>query len=348
MDKNQPKDRHPHSGLSGAAKKGGGGGKGTWGKGGVDDLKEVRTASTDPNYDSEEEVEKETTVLSHVDGISPVEAIIQEYLAEGDIQDTSRSLKELKNSVPHPIFVRKCMAFSMEKQPYEREQVSKLLSALYAAVISPSQMAEGFQQALDVMEDLVLDVPAAADMLGKFIARAIVDEIIPPAFLNNSHVKSDLAKDALALANGLVTDPHRSKKLEHIWGPGDLESVKRLKAEVILLFEEYLTSGDLKEADRCVRKLNAPHFHAQVVKQALRTGLQKSEEQRKKILSLLAFFSTPKGEGLITPEFMSQGFKSCKAVLGDIKLDVPNAEKLFDECVQTAKAESWLSDYEAK
>jgi programmed cell death protein 4 len=41
---------------SGAPKKGGAGGKGTWGKGGIDDLKTTRVDRDDPNYCSDEEV----------------------------------------------------------------------------------------------------------------------------------------------------------------------------------------------------------------------------------------------------------------------------------------------------
>jgi len=330
-------DRHSRSGISGAPKKGGAGGKGTWGKGGIDDLNNPAVAGPkDPNYNSDEE--KEETVIQKVEVMSPVEAIIKEYLVEGDIQETARSLKE--KNIAHPEFVRKCMVISMEKEPFERELVSKLLSALYSAAITPDNIAEGFQQALDKLEDYVLDAPNAVEMLGKFLARAVVDEIIPPAFLTKAAVPSKLAKESVALAHGLVTDNHRSKKIEHIWGPGDLESVKRLKEEVAMLIEEYLTSGDQAEADRCVRKLNAPHFHFQVVKQALRMALQKSEEERKKVLSLLAFFYK---EGLITSEQMSQGFRACKDALGDIKLDAPNAVEVFEAVSQIAKQSGWLS-----
>jgi len=337
------KDRHSNSGLPGGPKKGGAGGKGTWGKGGIDDLAEVSIGPEDPNYDSDEEaLEENVVVMKGVEVISPIEAIIKDYLAESDISETSKSLKEVKN-ISFPDFVRKSMVQSMEKQPYEREHISRLLSAVYSTVIPPEQIVEGFQQTMDVLEDVVLDSPAAVEMLAKFLARAIVDEIVPPAFLHTAFAESPLSKEVLALAHGLVNDPHRSKKLEHIWGPGDLVSVKRLKEESDLLIKEYLSSGDLKEAERCIRKLNAPSFHSQVVKHAVKVALQKNEDQRKKILALLSFFSTPKGTGVVTPDHMSQGFKMCQGALEDIKLDVPNAKQLFDECTQTAKTDGWLT-----
>jgi hypothetical protein len=114
--KQKEKDRQSHTGMYGSPKKGGAGGKGTWGIGGLDDLKQVSTTSRDPNYNSEDE--EDEVILEKVDVISPVEAIIKEYLAEGDAQDTAKSLKEHPN-VSFTEFIRKCMVLSMERQPFE-------------------------------------------------------------------------------------------------------------------------------------------------------------------------------------------------------------------------------------
>jgi hypothetical protein len=301
----------------------------------------VKPDSHDPNYDSEgdeEVVGKDNVILAKVEVASPIDTILKEYLNEADISEVARRLKEVK--VSQADFVRKSLSLSMEKQPYERELISKLLSGLYGQSLTPRSISEGFQAALDSLEDTVLDAPLAGEMLGKFIARAILDEIIPPAFLKNAWAESSISKEALGLANGLVTDNHRSKKLEHIWGPGDLESVKRLKEEASLLIAEYLTTGDNAEADKCVRKLNAPSFHFQLVRQALRMALSAKEEDRKKILELLAFFHST---GLIVSEHMSQGFRTCKDALNDIKLDIPTAPSTFDKIVQIAEQGGWLS-----
>jgi len=340
-DKDAVKDRHSHTGMSGSPKKGGGGGKGTWGKGGVDDLKQASVGSKDPNYDSEEE--KEEVVIERVDVISPLEAIIQEFLTEGDIADTIRSLKELKG-ISHPEFVRKCMARSMDKTPFERELVSKLLSSLYNKVISADHIQEGFEQTLEKLDDIVLDAPSAPDMLGKFLGRAIFDDIIPPVFLNGASNYSPKAQQAIHLAQGLVNDPHRSKQLEHIWGPGDLESVKRLKKEAHTLLEEYLVSGDSNEAEKAIRQLNAPHFLPQIVRYAVQLSFGKPEESKKKIFGLLNYLSS-KGTGIVTSEVMNQGFKLCRNSLEDLKLDTPVAPKAFEEAVEKAKADGFLTDF---
>ena len=68
-------------------------------------------------------------------------------------------------------------------------------------------------------KDLVLDTPDAADVLAKFLARAIVDEIVPPAFLKNAHLSTPRAEEVIALASGLTTERHRIDRLARILFP---------------------------------------------------------------------------------------------------------------------------------
>jgi len=312
---------------TGKTKKGGAGGKGTWGKGGLDDLiTESNMDPDDPNYCSEEE---EEFILSKKELTSPFVSIIQDYLVSADIEETAKSLKELNIEDEHDKFVKKSIAIAMEHHSFEKELVSKLLSSLYSKAISPEKISSGFQLCLDGIDDLVLDNPDAVEVLSKFLARAIVDEIVPPAFLNTAVVSTNLASEVLALAFGLTTEKHRIDRLVHIWGPGDLSSVKRLKEEVFLLLQEYLLNGDLQEADKSVRKLNAPSFHFQLVKQATRLALQ-NQEDINKIVALLNYFHKT---GLVNFDHIERGIRACANSLKDISLDIPNAEKLLKEFI---------------
>jgi len=332
------KDRQPTSNISGSPKKGGGGGKFSWGKGGLDDLNAVAVKdSHDPNYDSEEE--NEEVVIAKTEVASPIQVLIQEYLSSGDVEETIKGLKELKIQNNSEQFVKKSIVTAMEKQAYERELVSKLLSSVYTVAVTPEKLAEGFQAALDSLEDIIIDNPDAVDMLSKFLARAIFDEVIAPVFLKNAATRCQLATQCINLANGLLNQPFRSERLAHIWGAGDMSSVKRLKEAIDLMFEEYLTNGDTKEADHTLRELNAHYFHPHLVKQCVRLAMTKGPEDKKKLLALLAFFAK---EGLVTPDHMTQGFHSCYESLEDLKLDIPKAPAVLEEFVQTAKAEAWL------
>lgn len=44
-------------------------------------------------------------------------------------------------------------------------------------------MVSGFSRLLAAADDLVLDIPEAVHLLSLFLGRAIVDEVLPPAFL---------------------------------------------------------------------------------------------------------------------------------------------------------------------
>jgi len=339
MEIKAKKDRQTSTGIIGSPKKGGGGGKGTWGVGGLDDLKGISVAGPrDPNYDSEEEGDLEIVITKAVVS-SPHEVLIQEYMVSGDIEETVKSLKELHIDDIHQQFVKKAIIAAMEKKAHERELVSKLLLAVYNVAVTPEKIVEGFQITLDVLDDVLLDTPDAVDILSKFLARAIVDEVVPPSFLNFAVAETPLAEKCIVLSHALVNQPFRSERLAHVWGAGALSSVKRLKEEVNLIFEEYLTSADASEADHSIRELNSPHFLPQLVKQGLKLAITKDEEGRQSTLKLLGYLS--KGE-VISKYDIEKGFSYCLESLEDLKLDVPNAATLLLECIHTAKSSGWL------
>jgi hypothetical protein len=272
-------------------KKGGSGGKGTWGKGGLDDLKKAEIDEKDPNYNSEEETDNIILTTLEIPIPSTIDIIIDEYFISGDIEETVKNIEELNLENEKPQFIKKCLVRGMEKQAYEKELICKLLLSLYDTIIEAVNISKGFQLALDSIDDLILDIPDGVEILAKFLARAIIDEILPPSFLKNAIItENSRGKEVIQLATGMVTEKHKLDRLAHIWGPGDLNSVKRLKEETDQLLEEYLITRDLNEADKCVRKLNTPSFHFQLVKQALKLSLRRSEEERKKNLSIIIFF----------------------------------------------------------
>jgi len=329
------KDRHSRTNLSSSPKKGGAGGKGTWGVGGKDDLITSKLEPKDPNYLSDEEVEN--IVLDQVMVASPIETMIQEFFLSGEMDEVRKTLVEYGKQ--YDSFVKKSLRLGMEKQAYERELVSKLLVAIYNNPITPEQVQAGFLAALNSLPDFKLDSPEAPEILGKFLARAIFDEIIPPAFLKST-TNNDLAVEALSFASVLVNEKHRGDRLAHIWGPGDLTSVKRLKEESKLLFDEYFNTGDAQEAERSVRQLNAPSFHAQLIKQGLREAFyQKNEEVLKKMSKLLTFFNR---SGLVSPYHIQKGFQFCNEIVSDIALDIPNVQAQLKKLESMGVADGYL------
>ena len=45
-------------------------------------------------------------------------------------------------------------------------------------------MQKGFLSIVAAVDDLQIDVPDAPDLVASFVARAVVDDILPPAFVN--------------------------------------------------------------------------------------------------------------------------------------------------------------------
>lgn len=335
------KDRHSGTGLVGSPKKGGAGGKGTWGKGGLDDLNAVGvTDKNDPNYDSDEESNVPVVEKQEI-APTPTELLISEFFASGDLEEATRALKELNVEVDHDHFVKKLLIRSMEKGAYERELVSKLLSSLCNKVVSSEKMEQAFQCALDSLQDIVIDAPNGADCLAKFIARAIFDEVIPPSFLRHAESNlEDIVEDTIANARALLNQPFRSKRLHHIWGAGDNSSVKRLKNEAKLIIEEYVSHNDITEADQSLRELNARGFHPQFVKMALKIALSKENGDQQRIMGFLA--SLAKSD-LISSDHIEMGFGYCYEALEDIQLDSPMAPQTLSKMIQQAKQEGWLN-----
>lgn len=64
------------------------------------------------------------------------------------------------------------------------------MSAGYSSLLSAAHIAKGFERLLEAADDLAIDAPQAKHMIATFLARAVIDEIVAPAFLNNPKVVS--------------------------------------------------------------------------------------------------------------------------------------------------------------
>ena len=59
---------------------------------------------------------------------------------------------------------------------------------------------------------------------------------------------------------------HGMVRLDNVWGVGGgVRPVKYLIKQIVMLLKEYLYSGDIKEATRCLQELEVPHFHHELV-----------------------------------------------------------------------------------
>jgi hypothetical protein len=330
--------------FSSTTKKDGAGGKGSWGKPG-DEYKFGEKAildKNDPNYDSADEAEI-PKVPRKAWFKEAVQKLLEEYFSSGDSSEALRSLLELQAPDFSAEFVKRAVIFAMERKERERELTSVLLTVLYAEPsIGTEAVSQGFQLILERIDDLILDTPEAVQVLAIFLARAVVDEVIPPAFLTRTELEglSPKAVQALDLASGMIKGKHVAQRMAHGWGPGDGKSVKRLKERVVLILEEYLVTKDLKEADKCVRELNSPSFHFYVVKRALTLVAEKNKPAVSDTLhELLSALSKIQ---LISNQQMEKGFKTFHQGLDDLSLDLPDAKKVFGAFAEEAVKKGYI------
>ncbi|KAJ8335798.1 hypothetical protein SKAU_G00391400 [Synaphobranchus kaupii] len=319
----------------GLPKKGGAGGKGVWGAAGMVYEMEEPDAR-DPNYD--ESAQGDTvyaTVVPELDERDldkTVNPIVQEYFEHGDTREVQMLLKELNLGHNKFEFSSLAVSLSLEGKASHRELTSRLLSDLVGKGLSEEDMARAFNKMLQDLPDLILDTPDAPQMLGQFIARAVADHALPMGFLGRykGRVDCDHARAALDRAAVLLSMKKEIVRLDNVWGVGGGQRpVKHLVKEMNLLLKEYLISGEVSEAEHCLRDLEVPHFHHELVYEAVFMVLEsKGETAVQMMVKLLqAFWKT----GLITLDQMNRGFHRVYMELPDITLDVPHAHTILED-----------------
>uniref|UniRef100_A0A3Q3INZ2 Programmed cell death protein 4 n=1 Tax=Monopterus albus TaxID=43700 RepID=A0A3Q3INZ2_MONAL len=273
-----------------------------------------------------------------------VNPIVREYFEHGDTKEVQLLLKGL-NLGPHKYeFSSLAVSLSLEGKASHRELTSRLLSDLSGKLLSQSDMARAFDKMLKELPDLILDTPEAPQMLGQFIARAIADHVLPMSFLDCYKGKVDCEHSRVALDRAAVLLKMKTKmvRLDNVWGVGGgLRPVKHLVKEMNLLLKEYLISGDVNEAEHCLRDLEVPHFHHELVYEAVVMVLESKGDTASHIMIKLlqSFWKT----GLITVDQMNRGFQRVYDELPEISLDVPHAHSIMETFVDLCYQESVIT-----
>ncbi|KAH9624608.1 hypothetical protein KSS87_010311 [Heliosperma pusillum] len=336
--------RRTHSGKSIKVKKEGAGGKGTWGRL-IDTDCEAHLDRNDPNYDSDEEPYR----LVAADVTDPLDdykkavvSIIEEYFSTGVVEVASSDIRELGSSEYHPYFIKRLVSLSMDRHDKEKEMASVLLSALYADVISPAQISQGFILLLESADDLSVDIPDAVNVLALFVARAVVDDILPPAFVTRVQKilpASSKGLQAIQIADkSYLSAPHHAELVERKWGGSTHLTVEEVKKKITDLLREYAENGDTMEACRCIRELGVSFFHHEVVKRALVLSMEKQSAEA----LIRKLLKEAYDEGLISSSQMIKGFYRMEESLDDLCLDIPSARSLFQSLIPKAISEGWL------
>ncbi|KAF3436760.1 hypothetical protein FNV43_RR19512 [Rhamnella rubrinervis] len=328
--------RRSHSGKFGRVKKDGGGGKGTWGKL-LDTDGESHIDRKDPNYDSGEE---------------PYQ------LVGSTVSDPLDEYKKALVSIIEEYFSTAACFLAMDRHDKEKEMASVLLSALYANVISPTQIRDGFFMLLESVDDLVVDIPDAVDILALFLARAVVDDILPPAFLTRAKkALPEYSKGFQAIqtaekrsdkfqSNGkgfsrleeslddLALDIPSAKTLFHSlvpkaisegWLDGSYmkedEEIRHYKKEAVTIIHEYFLSDDIPELIRSLEDLGAPEHNPIFLKKLITLAMDRKNREKEMASVLLSALHIE----IFSTEDIVSGFVLLLESADDTALDILDA-----------------------
>eukprot|EP00536_Pseudo-nitzschia_multiseries_P002934 jgi/Psemu1/322787/estExt_fgenesh1_pg.C_410046 len=269
---------------------------------------------------------------------------LEEYFDSCDTDEVIRSVEELKCKEYHANIVKKAVSISLDKHPRERELVSRLLTCLHPSPLSDKDMEEGFEILLDSLDDLTTDVPDAKTMVANFLARAVVDEVLPPAFLSEQNNKRP-GDIVIEKSISLLSREHCTARLERVWGPGDGRPVAELKIEMDQMLQEYLLSRELDECARCVKELDTDHYMHELVKRGVKIAMEEdgkdstTQHEKSAIDAMAALFGFLVKNAIISEHQVSKGVDRLHRVLDDLKLDVPAAPTLLNDFEEILKEE---------
>ncbi|MDA9097543.1 hypothetical protein N9L76_01265 [bacterium] len=307
----------------------------------------------DPNYDSGEEPYKlraaRGTALPRTDVIVAYKSLVtkmsEEYFLSNDIDEVGLILDQTEQPLYQHYFVKRLVTLAMDRGNREKEAAAVLLSRLYPSHLDVEQIQRGFERLLESVDDLALDVPSASSDLAMFIARAVVDDILPPKFIDVTLEgllpglrQAEKAAETIDLAHGHLSDRHCTERVLRAWGDPEKSPIDAAKAAIQDLLSEYLVNGDVSEARTCLHALNARYFHHELVKRALVLCIEAApgNETAPRLLGLLKVLAD---SGEVAAGQMEVGFSRMTDVVVDLKLDVPNAEERLDGLKLMAKEE---------
>jgi len=273
---------------------------------------------------------------------------LREYFDSCDADEVIRTLQELGCQEFLSEVPKKAISLALDMGPRERELVSRLLTCLHPTPLSMDEMEVGFIALLDGLDELSTDVPEAKTMVASFLARAVVDEVLPPAFLsdqNNSRPGDEVIEKAVTL----LSREHCTARLEKIWGPGDGRPVEELKQSMDQLLEEYLMSRELDEAARCVKELNCRHFHHELVKRGTKAAMEMDGTKKVEdpdalanIDAMAALFGFLVKNAIVSEYQVKKGISRLHQNLSDLSCDVPRAPKMLEAFEKLAEAQGCL------
>ncbi|KXZ45373.1 hypothetical protein GPECTOR_55g279 [Gonium pectorale] len=295
-------------------------------------------------------------------------AALREYYSSQDAGEVANRLLSLADPGLHPLFVKAALSLALDRRDRERELTSKLLVALVPQVISADALSGGFTRLLAAADDLLLDVPDAVRLLSLFLGRAVVDELLPPAFLTQVLPSLDASGAGVAVVRSagiLLGARHGTERLLNCWHGAALE-LGAVREAIRTAVREYDTSGDVAEVARCLRELDAPAYGHEVAVAAVELAFSRyhgstasaasasaSGDAERDDAAALSAAAGPvasllrqlSDQGVLAGGAAAAGVDRIKAALNEEVLDYgPSARRVLDWLVEAGRREGWLAE----
>jgi hypothetical protein len=181
-------------------------------------------------------------------------------------------------------------------------------------------------------------VPDAPAQVALFLARAVVDDVLPPAFL--THAADTLPPSAVAGAEALrLARAHLGARrpgaaVLAAWGERAAATLADAKAAVRRILAEYFSGASVGDACAALAALHVPFFAHEAVKKTLLAAVE-APEKRAPALALLAAL---RDSGAASTQQLARGFARAAEAIEDLSLDVPEAKARWDDLAAAAVA----------
>ncbi|XP_018054816.1 PREDICTED: eukaryotic translation initiation factor 4 gamma 3 isoform X2 [Atta colombica] len=106
-------------------------------------------------------------------------SILKHYMEEPIIENTALEIQQKFDNATFAKLTRECINHVLEKSPIERDLISKLLSHLLRQNILPLEcFKNGLGEVLEIVDDLVIDIPKIWTYIAEILSHSIEDEAI--------------------------------------------------------------------------------------------------------------------------------------------------------------------------
>jgi hypothetical protein len=251
--------------------------------------------------------------------------MLEEYFNSRDIEELERALVELNALQFHHKFVYKAIQMSCDYSNREKELVSQLISRFSSKnVLNKLEVRKGFQFLLLSVEEYKLDIPDAVNLFSRFLARAVFDEVLSPAFLVEQDLSpSDLGSEILRSAHALLKVSHAH--LEDTWGCAS-DSLSDIKEAYDLILKEFFANSIIEETIVSLRGLKSDYFHHEFVFKAFSLALDQTKDPIPVLINLIQAL---KRKNVLSVQQLLKGLERIKSTLPEIMIDAPHAPEFF-------------------